>query len=168
VSDTLRAEFTRLGQRLAADFALVGLFGVDALVVGDSVRPVEINPRYPASAEVLERTLGVATIACHVEACRDGRLPQSAPPVPRCVAGKAIVFARADVRVPEALCEWADTQNSGTWPAVADIPDSGHRVAAGVPILTVLAEGVDEPAVEIALRQRAAEVESLLALHADR
>jgi predicted ATP-grasp superfamily ATP-dependent carboligase len=31
---------------------------------------IEVNPRYPASAEVLERALGVSLVGLHVQACR--------------------------------------------------------------------------------------------------
>jgi predicted ATP-grasp superfamily ATP-dependent carboligase len=54
---TCRQIFERIGQALAREFALVGLFGVDAIVAGDRVWPVEVNPRYPASVEVLEWAL---------------------------------------------------------------------------------------------------------------
>ena len=45
----------QLGQRLVGDFELEGVFGVDLRWDGDSWWLLEVNPRYPAGAEVLER-----------------------------------------------------------------------------------------------------------------
>jgi predicted ATP-grasp superfamily ATP-dependent carboligase len=65
----------------------------------------------------------VRPFAAHLEGCA-GRLPArgSAPPTAR-AAGKAVVFARADVRVP-------DTRD---WPArgIRDVPHPGEPIAAG-------------------------------------
>jgi len=64
------ARFRRIGDCLAASFALRGLFGVDAILTPREVWPVDVNPRYTASIEVLERALGVLAVQRHVAACR--------------------------------------------------------------------------------------------------
>ena len=70
VPDAVTDQFRALGNCVAAEFALSGLFGIDAILAEATVWPVEVNPRYTASVEVLERALGLAAIAHHVRACR--------------------------------------------------------------------------------------------------
>ena len=87
-------QFEKIGQCLARRFHLRGLFGVDVVIQDDLVWPVEVNPRYTASIEVLERTTSANFLDWHVAACREGKLPDQAPV---CSAGKwfgkAICFA---------------------------------------------------------------------------
>ncbi|MCE9544306.1 MAG: ATP-grasp domain-containing protein [Planctomycetia bacterium] len=172
LSDTVRRGFEQMGERLAAEFGLMGLFGVDVVVAGEIIHPVEVNTRFPASVEVLERTLGFSAIGLHVEACRDARLPAPVRSPTVNYAGKAIVFARHDLQVPPALITWAEAQNQGpASPAVADIPEPESRILAGMPVLTVLAAGETPAAVEAELRRRVATVQGLLAggtSHTDR
>ena len=56
---------------LAAEFDLVGLFGVDFIDDGEQLWPIEINPRYTASVEILERACRFSAVAWHVAACRE-------------------------------------------------------------------------------------------------
>ena len=55
LASALVEAFRSVGQALANEFPLSGLFGVDAIVVDRAVWPVEVNPRYTASVEILER-----------------------------------------------------------------------------------------------------------------
>ncbi|MBI2479703.1 MAG: ATP-grasp domain-containing protein [Planctomycetia bacterium] len=64
---------SQVGHCIATSFGIQGLFGVDAIVNGEGVWPVEVNPRYTASVEILERAMNIATIQWHVAACRAGR-----------------------------------------------------------------------------------------------
>src|SRR5262249_52752738 len=61
--------------RLAADFGLAGLFGVDFVWDGERSRVVEVNPRPTGSLELF----GEGVFDAHLAAFR-GRLPRSAPP----------------------------------------------------------------------------------------
>ena len=158
-------QLRRLGDCLARRFALVGLFGVDWILADGCVWPVEVNPRYTASVEVVERARGLAAIALHVRACRDGILPAAgAGSMERC-AGKAILYARRPLVVPPALTEFVRRANAGgDWPVLADVPFPETRIAAGEPVLTVLADGSSLDEVERGLRRRAEEVEAVLGL----
>ena len=74
----------RIGEALAAAFGLRGLFGVDVILDRDTPWPVEINPRYTASCEVLEEGLGVSLIAEHARAFGAGAgLPPRPSPTER-------------------------------------------------------------------------------------
>ena len=157
------ATMRKVGDCLAAEFSLTGLFGVDAIINDAGVWPLEVNPRYPASAEVLERARKFSAIQLHSEACTQNRLPSNDLSPPRCIAGKAILFGPRQQLVPEQLIHWADEQNAtATWPAVADIPQIHGLLAPGAPVLTVLAEAADEQQVEDLLRRRIATAKSLL------
>jgi predicted ATP-grasp superfamily ATP-dependent carboligase len=59
----------RLGNALVSGFGLRGLFGVDFVLRGEVPYPVEINPRYTASVEVLEHATGLRAMESHRQAC---------------------------------------------------------------------------------------------------
>ncbi len=162
-SESLRKQAERIGNVLAAEFGLAGLFGVDAVLAGDALWPVEVNPRYTASVEVLERSLGVPAMAWHVAACREGRLPEAEWGAAQQWCGKAVLYAAGDVTVPAALEAFSEAENCDPlWPNLADLPDCGTRIAAGRPVLTVLASAADERLLEAALRARLARAEAVL------
>ena len=106
--------FQSVGQALATEFPLSGLFGVDAVVADRIVWPVEVNPRYTASIEILERGGRQSLLAWHAAACASQSLP-SAPvgaarvgqPGGQIVWGKRIVYARRDLDIgPEAVAHF--------------------------------------------------------------
>ena len=74
------------------------MFGVD--LVWDGAQPwvVEVNPRPVASLETIDAAHGVRSFAAHLEGCA-GRLPAPAG-APSVAAGKAVLFATEDLRVP--------------------------------------------------------------------
>jgi len=116
----------RLGQWLTDRFNLQGLWGSDVIVdeAGD-LWPIEFNPRYTASVEVLEK------------ACSFAALNPSSQPAPATrIHGKAYVFAKYDARVP-------DLYESFTCEQIADVPNAGSEVRAHQPICTIFADGDD-------------------------
>jgi predicted ATP-grasp superfamily ATP-dependent carboligase len=124
-----------LAAAVARAFGLVGLNGVDFIARSGGPWPIEVNPRFCASMELLERGANLSLFAVHADACA-GRLPGRRTPSLSRVHGKAIVFARREV-TPRATRRWlAD-------PAMADIPHPGKRIARGRPICTVFATGRD-------------------------
>ena len=158
LSAAITNRFEQLGNALADAFDLRGLFGVDAIVAEDGeVWPVEVNPRYTASVEILERALGIRAIALHVAAC-GGRCPLAVPSVQRSdegtmCCGKAILFAARDTTVGPEFSDWcADQNRGGGWPSLADIPAGGTSIRAGQPIVTILAAGPNEAAVLATLK----------------
>lgn len=158
-----RHAWRRIGECLARQFSLSGLFGVDAIANPDGVFPVEVNPRYTASVEVLERGLNLAAVALHIAACRDGRLPiESELPLAQLV-GKAVLYARADNAGGENF--WRFTQECNKcelWPTAADLPNPGDPLQAGDPVLTLFAEDDHEAAVERRLQAQARHVFQML------
>jgi predicted ATP-grasp superfamily ATP-dependent carboligase len=133
--EALRRRADALATAVARTFGLVGLNGLDFIACGGVPWPIEVNPRFSASMELLERGANLSLFALHAEACT-GRLPAAGPLRLDRVRGKAIVFARRDV-TPTGTHRWlAD-------PALADIPRPGEPIARGRPICTVFASGSD-------------------------
>jgi predicted ATP-grasp superfamily ATP-dependent carboligase len=126
-----------LAEAVTQEFGLVGLNGIDFIARRGMPYPIEVNPRYSASMELVERATGLSLFELHGAACR-GVLPAKLPAA-RDVAGKAIVFAQRDVTVGDSLRWTADGD-------LADVPHPGERIQAGHPICTVFATGTDASA----------------------
>jgi predicted ATP-grasp superfamily ATP-dependent carboligase len=133
---------------VAREFDLVGINAIDFIARDGVVHPIEVNPRWSASVELVERAFGVATFAAHAEACADGVLARfdlraGLRHLSRAV-GKAIVFAREDLVA-------GDTSGWLFRGDVRDVPNPGDRIPAGHPICTVFADGRDSKDCEAGL-----------------
>lgn len=160
---SLKQQLESLGTVLAGKFRLRGIFGVDFILADGAAWPVEVNPRYPASLEVLEHALGIAALELHRVAF-DASAPPAAPPPPgepKEQVGKAILFAKRTVRLPDTR-RWLDTSAWSRLPTIADIPRPGASITAGRPILTVFARADSAEACYLALIERTLRVESQL------
>jgi predicted ATP-grasp superfamily ATP-dependent carboligase len=156
-----------LANALAAN-GLVGLFNIDFVRNEAGLWPIEVNPRYSASVEVIERAVSLAAIDGHVRACTEPSLPQVVrPSSDRCV-GKAVVYAQQSGTIPPRLdkliCEW---NVRGEAPRLADLPRVGEPVKKDEPVLTVLAEGDSLADVESQLRRDVAAVHGLFSSAGD-
>jgi predicted ATP-grasp superfamily ATP-dependent carboligase len=131
---------------LASAFELRGLFGVDLVWDGERSWVVEVNPRPTASLETIEAAHDVDVFAAHLDGCAE-LLPPIAPSARR-AAGKAVLFARPDVRV-------GDTSR---WPArgIRDVPHPNERIAAGHPVCTLISVQESPETVLADLEERAA------------
>ena len=153
-----------IGETLARHFRLRGLFGVDFILHGERLWTVEVNPRYTASLEVLERGAPLRVIEHHVRACRDNELTEIHPATEtpaRAVWGKAICYARANLQFPEcvaALCRFARLNPT----KLSDVPQGLTEIPAGQPIITVWAEGGTSKEVIAQLADRAERVGTFL------
>jgi uncharacterized protein len=155
----------RLGNTLTAACGLRGLFGVDGIWRGGTLWPVEINPRYTASVEVLEYASGTHALSRHVEAFDGKPLAPWRPTAVGQIVGKGILFARNSI----------DTLPNGPWssvlndpppidvlPSFADIPPAGTPVHAGHPVLTIFAHAATVDACEQSLRSIAGDLDRTL------
>jgi predicted ATP-grasp superfamily ATP-dependent carboligase len=155
--DGCTAALRRLGDVLAGEFALHGLFGVDFVLHDDAPWPVEINPRYTASVEVVERATGRRLLAEHAAAFAGTVDARGAPVLagelrhlpgePAGVAGKGRVHGKAILFSAQAFTFPA----RGPWEAAfehgladidipfGDVPRAGTPIPAGAPVLTVFA-----------------------------
>jgi predicted ATP-grasp superfamily ATP-dependent carboligase len=159
----LETKWIRIGSCLAKRFRLCGLFGVDAILDGQTVWPIEVNPRYPASVEVLERALDIQAVGIHADACCSRRLPERVPRAGTRWCGKAILYAPADVRVSPEFGRFAQEEmKPWPWPDLADVPEVGTPLRRGKPVTTVFAEAADEASVRDLLESRIDAVRRLL------
>ena len=129
-------EVDALIQALTEEYGLRGLNGIDFILRETRPLFLEVNPRYCASMELVDRSAGLSAFALHVEACQ-GRLPEAPPPTPAEVWGKRIVYvsgasgAPGGLRVPDTRA-WIPR-------GVRDVPHPGADVGRGEPLCTVLA-----------------------------
>jgi predicted ATP-grasp superfamily ATP-dependent carboligase len=161
------AQIGQIGNVLASQFQLAGLFGVDLVIDAATQRvwALEVNPRYTASVEIVERATGVAAIEAHAVACGSftNGLTLRATRLGTHDHGKAILFAKRPVVVGQMFATWAlDEATRLPWPMLADVPPAGARIGIGRPVLTLFAAGEDSGDVERRLRKRVAEVETRL------
>jgi len=139
---------------VAAEFSLVGVGSIDIVASEHGLQPVEVNPRWSASMELVERARGISMFTIHADACVKGELPAflvDRSLEPPAIHGKAIAFARQDVVI-------GDTRSWLEDPNVRDVPHEGEQIAADQPICTVFATGSDEGNCHAGLVERAARI----------
>ncbi|MBW8883297.1 MAG: ATP-grasp domain-containing protein [Planctomycetia bacterium] len=157
-----RRRMQSLGNLLAECFRVVGLFNVDFVRNEAGLWPLEVNPRYSASAEVLERAGAPPLIEMHSQACQYSQVTDARSTARSGCFGKAVVYAAQDGIVPRTLDDLVNEWNAdGEWPGVADLPSAGDRILRGQPAVTVFGEGDSTTSVEAELRRRVTAIERL-------
>lgn len=129
----------KVANLLVETSGLKGLFGID-LVQDPEGRLwlLEVNPRYTAGMEVLERSIGCPYIQLlnkFVEL-----------EYPKDVWGKAILYAEAHLKITNPI----EVPEGHIW---ADIPNIGTEIETGQPILTFFQQGQDADSVLNQLKQ---------------
>jgi uncharacterized protein len=150
------AHWRAIGTALARAFHLRGLFGVDAVVRDGMPWPVEINPRYTASVEILERSNKTPLLLWHRAAFEREPTPMTLPTATS-ICGKAVFYARVTFAFPSggpwesALADGIDLDET----EYADIPHGGEIIEQGRPVLTLFARGDSTAACLTKLRENA-------------
>ncbi len=121
-----------------------GVVGVDMLVRDGECWLIEINPRYPASAELIEHQRGESMIGIHVNACNE-MLPRTAAARLSETMAKAVLFAHRKFTVNAQLHAWLFEYRLAVGGDLADIPTAETRIALGEPILTALTTNESDP-----------------------
>lgn len=144
MSERQRAALSHLAVQLTQRYDVRGIFGVDFIIDGrERIWPVEVNPRYTACIEVLERAFRLPLLARLGDQSTERHARQSHQ-----WHGKGIVFARRDVRVDDLYERFAEHE-------IADVPAVGARVRVGRPICTVFAAEASRAACHEALAEQA-------------
>ena len=138
-----RDEVEAVAAALTQEYRLRGLNGFDFVLRGDRPVVLEVNPRYCASMELVERATGVSVFGLHVAACRGDELPSRITAASG-VWEKAIVYATRTVAVPDTTERLAR--------GIRDVPHPAEVIRAGHPICTVLVSGATRSRCEDALR----------------
>jgi predicted ATP-grasp superfamily ATP-dependent carboligase len=160
-----------VGQHLGRVAGLKGLFGCDYLVDDAGAWLTEVNPRYPASTELVEGVLQAPLLDWHRRACESfgGGPPIVVPPsggwgaapaegglTSAGVLGKIILYADRDCLAPDltrfifrssrsaVVTDDGWPGQSATLPYIADIPVPGTRIQRGQPICTLFARAETE------------------------
>jgi predicted ATP-grasp superfamily ATP-dependent carboligase len=119
-----------LAERIAGVSGCVGTLGID-FVLGDKPWVIEVNPRFQATLDTVERATGMNLFSLHADACRR-KIPAERPKT-SIVAVRKILFAERDIVIRADLAEMG--------PIVADIPYVGTEVEEGRAIVSVLGWG---------------------------
>ena len=148
-------EVNQLRVDVLIDFLFGHLWNLDFIVRDGRAVPVELNPRYSASVEVLEHNTHLS--AFYIP-WRHSATAES--------IGKAIYYAPRSLVFPEVGPWDADLVTPfDPWrlPAFADIPAAGSVISAGQPVITLLVSGSSPVECRERLQSRARELDQLLA-----
>lgn len=144
LTPTQHRSLESLGRAAATACDLRGVFGIDLILDDEGLlHPIELNPRYTASVEILE----AASPGLRVLAPEFAGPTLVAPPAGR-VFGKAIVYARKDGVAPDMY------EHFEPW-EIADVPAPGEPIAARHPVCSVCASENNDAACERELRDMA-------------
>ena len=144
-----------LAQAVVEEFGLVGVNGIDFIDRDGIPCAIEVNPRWCASMELVERAYGLSVFAAHATACTSGLLPAvdlQQKSLGRGAVGKAVVYARRDVTVGDTRTWLTKHEN------IRDIPQPGVRISSGRPVCTILADAPDGTTCHEALVESAGRV----------
>jgi predicted ATP-grasp superfamily ATP-dependent carboligase len=151
-----RPRLSDLGLRLLLRFGVSAHKGIDYVERDGEIFPLEVNPRYTASAEVIEHGTGHSAFQQWVRSANGPGLGN---------VGKAVYYAPRALTFPQSGPWDADlTGPFDPWklPTFADVPEAGAAIAEGHPVLTFFAAGSTPAEVRERLQSRAAELDHLL------
>lgn len=143
----------RLGTVLREASGLRGIFGVDYVLKNDEPWILEVNPRWTASCELLEKVTGESLVDEHVMACwfRNYIKPDSL--VSSSIRGKWTVYLSESLcPSPGFVAEALDAHRRDL--SIADIPVAGELIQKGAPAFTVFSSGESLSSVEDLLRNQ--------------
>lgn len=154
----LVGKIQRAGQIIAAEFELCGVFGIDFIIDAGDVWLLEVNPRFPASAELIERYRlqrgrKFSIAQTHLDAF-SGIRPQ--PHDHDQTTAKRLFASRIVVRPIENARprRWITTphisaaienlnRSADNSPAITDLPPTGTEIMPNQPVVTVHCSATD-------------------------
>jgi predicted ATP-grasp superfamily ATP-dependent carboligase len=102
-------QMIQLAEKIALASGCIGVIGID-FIVGDEIWVIEVNPRFQATLETVERATGVNLVQVHIDAC-NGIISESIPLSPK--------YQKTSIR----RILFAD--KSMTWPISSETPNPG-------------------------------------------
>jgi len=162
LASALTGRLTEILHCVVRETGLVGLNSLDFLLDGPDLLVLEVNPRPSASMALYGDAHPGGLMQAHLQACR-GALPAAQEVVmPASVRGFRLVLAGAAVQVDATLTA---TLTRAGW--CHDIPMPGTRIAAGQPFCTVSGIASTLTGIDVALRRRCSQIQTLLRNHHD-
>jgi uncharacterized protein len=140
-SNNIIGQMEKITSLFTVYFNLKGACGIDFIISRDQkgrLTPylLEINPRYTASMELVEKAYNINIYSLHVQALQ-GNLPDFtlADKHSTRFYAKGILFTRSDIKI----------KNTANWKnrRIRDIPFEGDMIEKGHPVCTLLADGSD-------------------------
>ncbi|MDO8842656.1 ATP-grasp domain-containing protein [Methanocalculus sp.] len=126
----LAGEMMALAERIVSASGCIGSIGVD-FVLADEAVAIEVNPRFQATLDTVEHSLGQNIFSLHMDAC-SGIVPNSRP-TPRRYAARRILFAERDCTIRSNLVRFSSF--------IADIPTPGTEFLEGDAIVSLFGYG---------------------------
>ena len=158
---TLDADLLRISRHLTSVFGLKGLNTLDFIVNSAGIWVLELNPRWSASVELIEKWRGERLFSLHIAACigkGQTDIPfgtESYRTFKQSFAGfwgKSIVYAQSSFEIRKQAYSDIDLLYER---GVRDIPLVGTKIEKGQPICTVLSEADSDAACWQSLQRKA-------------
>lgn len=137
-------------QQLTNAVGLNGLNSLDAVLHGESISVLEVNPRLSASFD-LYHSADCNLFDLHMKCCA-GEI-RTWPIVAKLAKAHRIIYAQNSLVIPY-MVDWPD------W--VVDIPTAGSEINADNPVCTVLAEGEQSAIAQQLVFARAEQLQSMI------
>jgi len=123
-------ECKSIAERIMSHFGLVGSNGVDLVISKEGIPyVVEVNPRFQATLECVERILGINVADAHVKACLQGNF-STVLKKPTVFCTRLILFAPQRSVVPDL----------NDFEEVRDVPLPGVIIEKGEPVCSIIIE----------------------------
>lgn len=148
--DRISGQIDVVAGTLAHTLGLRGVFGIDGVLNERGFHLVELNPRYPASLELFERSSGTSWLRRHGRAFQPHAAiaatdtwaapPRAEPPI----VARQIVYAPQNSVIELDLAELVGSpmaHHGDQLPALADVPPVGSQIPRSAPVCTILVQG---------------------------
>ncbi len=137
-----------IGERITSHFDLIGSNGIDFVISEEGILyVVEVNPRFQATLECVERILGINMVEAHVKACLQEKL-STITQKNAVFCTRLILFAPQRSVVPDL----------SAFEEVRDIPIPEVIIEKGEPVCSIVVEGANR---EFSLRKTMTIVEQI-------
>ncbi len=122
-----------IAEQIASCFGLIGANGIDFVISTEGIPyVVEVNPRFQATLECVERVLGINMVETHMKACLEGKLQTNVKKT-AFFCTRLIMFAPQHSVVPDL----------SVFEEARDIPLLEVLIEKGEPVCSIVAEGAN-------------------------
>jgi predicted ATP-grasp superfamily ATP-dependent carboligase len=137
-----------IAERITSHFDLIGSNGIDFVISEEGILyVVEVNPRFQATLECVERILGINMVEAHVKACLQEKLPTI-------IKKNAVFCTRLILFAPQRSV----VPDLSAFEEVRDIPIPEVIIEKGEPVCSIVVEGANR---EFSLRKAMTIVEQI-------